>query len=481
MFTHTLNQDGYRLIINDYLTPFIQNYPGGCRLIQDDATPHNARTSFQLLNQNNIRWIKLPPYSPDINVIELVWSELKNYVKKKFCSNIDELRARVQRFFRTKFTLEKCRAYVMRVKEVQCISLKVSNNQEKNPGEDVAKYLGCLIYYPIESIVGQDLAGLNVGQEITVNISFNCKRKKTLLNCQIEDLTKKHVKPGIFMKILNDENYAVISNPPQTAIFTQNRENLVSTFEDQMSSNQINETNKDHDETQQQRFVAIDLGKNQKKNNSSSLANEILNEEEDETDSETSDEDFESELESDISKSMSQMSFKEEMICIMSDTVEDFSECMKSVAKENLKTQKETNEKLDSISKYLKIIAEQNREMLELNNQKRNQINEEKKEQEAFIGEFNKFMEKYIDSKKTFAHMSYQELEKDIKTKPIISYIDNKMAEFCQDKEKRKKFKSVALTRRRVTKKREMEKFKKESSKLPDDEEIIDESEEENI
>ncbi|CAF1089217.1 unnamed protein product [Brachionus calyciflorus] len=89
----------------------------------------------------------------------------------------------------------------------------------------------------------------------------------------------------------------------------------------------------------------------------------------------------------------------------------------------------------------------------------RNQINEEKKEQEAFIGEFNKFMEKYIDSKNIFAHMSYQELEKDIKTKPIISYIDSKMSEFCQDKEKRKKFKSAALTRRRATKKREMVKL----------------------
>ncbi|CAF1131340.1 unnamed protein product, partial [Brachionus calyciflorus] len=56
MFTNTLNQDGYRIIVNQYLSPFLRNYPGGCRLIQDNAPPHTAQASVALLNQNNIRW-----------------------------------------------------------------------------------------------------------------------------------------------------------------------------------------------------------------------------------------------------------------------------------------------------------------------------------------------------------------------------------------------------------------------------------------
>ncbi|CAF1072277.1 unnamed protein product [Brachionus calyciflorus] len=216
MFTHTLNQDGYRFLINHYLAPFMRNYPGNCRLIQDNATPHSARSSIEFLNRNNIRWIKLPAYSPDINIIELVWGELKNYVRKKYCPDIYSLKARVNRFFTTVMTIEKCRSYVQRVKQYKmskenCIILKVPNNPEKNQSTELEKYLGSLIYYPVDHLIGQDLAGLRVVQDISVNISFNCKRKKTILNCQVEDLTRKFAKPGIFMKIENSESNAVRS------------------------------------------------------------------------------------------------------------------------------------------------------------------------------------------------------------------------------------------------------------------------------
>ena len=54
-----------------------------------------------------------------MNVVELVWNELKNFVRKKFCSSIEKLMDRVQLLFTDKFKLEKRRAYVKRVKEVK--------------------------------------------------------------------------------------------------------------------------------------------------------------------------------------------------------------------------------------------------------------------------------------------------------------------------------------------------------------------------
>ncbi|CAF0915817.1 unnamed protein product [Brachionus calyciflorus] len=105
---------------------------------------------------------------------------------------------------------------------------KVQNCRILNSNPQVEKYLGTLLYYPIESIVGQDISGLKFGQDITVNISFACKRKKTLLNCQIEDLSEKLAKPGFFMKIQNKEPNAVrqvISLQPNDNVEISDRNN----------------------------------------------------------------------------------------------------------------------------------------------------------------------------------------------------------------------------------------------------------------
>ena len=49
---------------------------------------------------------KLPPYSPDINVIELVWAELKRYLRKRLVTTPDEIMARVQKFYRKHLTID---------------------------------------------------------------------------------------------------------------------------------------------------------------------------------------------------------------------------------------------------------------------------------------------------------------------------------------------------------------------------------------
>jgi transposase len=74
--------------------------------------------------------VKLPPYSPDINIIELVWAELKRFLRKKFLKTKQEIADRVQKFFNEVLTIEKCQSYITRVKEVcsYLFSLKFSEN-----------------------------------------------------------------------------------------------------------------------------------------------------------------------------------------------------------------------------------------------------------------------------------------------------------------------------------------------------------------
>jgi transposase len=63
--------------------------------------------------------VKLPPYSPDINVIELVWAELKRFLRKKLLKSKQEIANRVQKFFTEILTVEKCQTYIGRVNEVR--------------------------------------------------------------------------------------------------------------------------------------------------------------------------------------------------------------------------------------------------------------------------------------------------------------------------------------------------------------------------
>ena len=54
----------------------------GMVLMQDNATPHTARTTQQLLQGHNIRVLDWPPCSPDLNPIEHVWDEIDRRVRQ---------------------------------------------------------------------------------------------------------------------------------------------------------------------------------------------------------------------------------------------------------------------------------------------------------------------------------------------------------------------------------------------------------------
>jgi len=52
--------------------------------MQDNAAAHRAlETRFNLFRRR-IPWIKFPPYSPDLNLIEHVWNWMKNWIQEHY-------------------------------------------------------------------------------------------------------------------------------------------------------------------------------------------------------------------------------------------------------------------------------------------------------------------------------------------------------------------------------------------------------------
>jgi transposase len=91
-----VNSQTYINTLKECLLPSI---PSSTRfqLIQDNARPHTAPNTMKWMNEFGINVIKdWPPYSPDLNAIELVWSWMSNYVKSRLPTTKEELKTAIQ-------------------------------------------------------------------------------------------------------------------------------------------------------------------------------------------------------------------------------------------------------------------------------------------------------------------------------------------------------------------------------------------------
>ena len=111
LFTHNLTAPGYEYIIENHLVPFINENYIECSLIQDNDGKHTNPLSIDALRAHHIHWERTAAYSPDINIIELVWSDLKTFIRNRNCTSIDDLVFSV-RLFEQNLTPEYCRRYI---------------------------------------------------------------------------------------------------------------------------------------------------------------------------------------------------------------------------------------------------------------------------------------------------------------------------------------------------------------------------------
>ena len=69
------------------------------RWVMDNMKSHHAKAVKNLLDSSGIRYIYLPPYSPDLNPIEKLWSTVKSFLRKFKARTLDALPNAIQNAF----------------------------------------------------------------------------------------------------------------------------------------------------------------------------------------------------------------------------------------------------------------------------------------------------------------------------------------------------------------------------------------------
>ena len=66
----------------DLETDLLPHLNGDPVLVMDNMKSHHAKAVKNLLDSSGVRYIYLPPYSPNLNPIEKLWSKVKALLRK---------------------------------------------------------------------------------------------------------------------------------------------------------------------------------------------------------------------------------------------------------------------------------------------------------------------------------------------------------------------------------------------------------------
>ena len=88
-------------------TDLLPHLNGNSVLIMDNMKSHHAKAVRNLLDSSEIRYIYLPPYSPDLNPIEKLWSKVKSFLRKFKARILDALPNAIQNAFHS-VTISDC-------------------------------------------------------------------------------------------------------------------------------------------------------------------------------------------------------------------------------------------------------------------------------------------------------------------------------------------------------------------------------------
>ena len=119
IFEGIMKKELYTEILGKTLVPFVQTvYPGGHKFMQDNDPKHVSGHSQSWMKANKINWWKTPPESPDLNPIENLWHELKEYIRREVKPTVkDELVKGIIDFWKT-VDQRKCTKYIDHLKKV---------------------------------------------------------------------------------------------------------------------------------------------------------------------------------------------------------------------------------------------------------------------------------------------------------------------------------------------------------------------------
>ena len=121
VFEGIMNASLYCDILQETLIPFLQTTfpsPATHRFMQDNDPKHTSRAATDYFTQSGINWWRTPAESPDMNPIENLWHELKEYMRREVKpKNKLELVQGIIRFWRT-VDVHKCCRYINHLRKV---------------------------------------------------------------------------------------------------------------------------------------------------------------------------------------------------------------------------------------------------------------------------------------------------------------------------------------------------------------------------
>lgn len=99
----------------DVFTAYLQQVLGpqlceGDTLILDNLSTHKIQIVSQLLSDRGVRIRYLPPYSPDLNPIELAFAKLKAHLRQRAARTLDDLHSALAAALNS-FSATHCRGF----------------------------------------------------------------------------------------------------------------------------------------------------------------------------------------------------------------------------------------------------------------------------------------------------------------------------------------------------------------------------------
>lgn len=112
IFEGIMNAELYVEILEKNLLPFITNkFPSSHRFMQDNDPKHTSGLVQRFLTDHNVNWWKTVAESPDLNPIENLWHELKEFIRREVKpQNKEQLVEGIRSFWKT-VDSNKCTRY----------------------------------------------------------------------------------------------------------------------------------------------------------------------------------------------------------------------------------------------------------------------------------------------------------------------------------------------------------------------------------